>query len=155
MNLTYNSIWSFNERTRPKKITNQKRKSPTSTSFVWWHISRQWILIFSFKVSFKALFVVLESERDEDFRAKLSAFGGHSCGGGRGGAWGGGAIFNPFLTASSNLTCKFIINGGHHVYHEHDSSYKAWLSTKKKQATRKSEPQLLSGPNVSHGSKYG
>ena len=26
-----NSIWSFNERTRPKKITSQKRKSPTST----------------------------------------------------------------------------------------------------------------------------
>ena len=27
-----NSIWSFNERTRPKKITSQKRKSPTTGS---------------------------------------------------------------------------------------------------------------------------
>ena len=26
-----NSVWSFNERIGPKKITNQKRKSPTST----------------------------------------------------------------------------------------------------------------------------
>ena len=30
--ISLNSSWSFNERTKPKKITNQKRKSPTSTS---------------------------------------------------------------------------------------------------------------------------